>query len=187
MKAIDELLGIYSINLGELTMKQVRENFSNWEDDFKLDEFIIFYDQEKDQILVGPGVREEQIYLCRKALSRIEPETLDRLLEQHSRLQVPSNRIVAQILMRVVTIRLEKQKTQSKELETIPGSKFISINGDIFQISKIVSVKSRDEAGKFYIEFYITNKRASVKKVFASKLSRDTEFQRIRNVLERVA
>lgn len=187
MKVIDELLGIYSINPGELTMKQIRENFSAWGNDFKLDELIMFYDQEKDQVLIGPGIREEHIRLCYKALSKIEPETLDILDEMRSTLRVSFNRNVAGILYRVVTKRLEKQQRQTREQGPIPGSRFISINGYIFQISKIVSVKSRDEAGKFYIEFYITNKRASVKKVFASKSSRDTEFQRIQNVLERVA
>lgn len=187
MKAIDELLGIYRITAGELTMKQIRENFSTWDDDFKLDELIMFYDQEKDQVLVGPGVREEQIRLCCKALSKIEPETLDELNEMRSTLRIPSNRDIAEILFRVVEKRLEKQYKQSKEHEPIPGLKFISIDGDIFQISKIVSVKSRDEAGRFYIEFYITNKRASIKKAFTNKALRDSEFQRIQKTLELVA
>lgn len=187
MKVIDELLGIYSINPGELTMKQIRENFSNWADDFKLDELIMFYDQEEDQVLVGPGVRGEQIHLSRKVLSRIEPETLNDLNELRSTFQIPSNRDVAGILYRVVTKRLEKKQRQTREQGPIPGTKFISIDGDIFQISKIVSVKSRDEAGRYYIEFYITNKRASIKKMFATKTLRDSEFQRIQKVLEMVA
>ena len=185
MQVINESLGIYRIAPGELTMKQIRENFTNWADDFKLDELILFYDQETDRVMLGSGAAEEQVKICLKALSDISDGTLAKLNQLSRDFQVPSNRDIAKILIQVVSVRLEK--VERKEHIAIPGTKFISIDGDIFQISKIVSVKSRDEAGRYFIEFYITNKRASVKKAFSSRALRDSEFERIQKVLEMMA
>lgn len=185
MQVINESLGIYQIDLGELTMKQIREISVNWDDEDKLDGLIMFYDQETDRVLIGPGAREEQVRICLKALSDISDGTLGKLNRFSRDFQVPTNRDIAKILIQVVSVRLEKM--ERKEHITVPGTKFISIDGDIFQISKIVSVKSRDEAGRYFIEFYITNKRASVKKAFSNRALRDSEFERIQKVLEMVA
>lgn len=185
MQVINESLGIYQIDLGELTMKQIREISVNWDDEDKLDGLIMFYDQETDRVLIGPGAREEQVRICLKALSDISDGTLGKLNQLSCDFQVPMNRDIAKILIQVVSVRLEKMVR--KEHIAVPGTKFISIAGDIFQISKIVSVKSRDEAGRYFIEFYITNKRASVKKAFSNRALRDSEFERIQKVLEMVA
>ena len=185
MQVINESLSVYRITPGELTMKQIREISVNWADEDTLNGLIMFYEQETDRFLIGPKASEKQIELCTKALSNLSGETLEKLDHLSRDFQIPSNRDIVMILMNVVSIRLEKIRV--KDSEAIPGSRFLSVEGDIFQISKIVSVKSRDEAGRYLIEFYITNKRASVKKVFATKSLRDSEFRRIQKVLETVA
>lgn len=187
MQVINEELDLYRIDSGELTIGQIRKYFKNWDDSFRLDELIAFYDSESDKVIVGPKASDTQINFCIKALSRIENETIERLKRKFSEFQFLESRELAAILIRVVMVRLEKKMDQQRTCESVPGSKFISVDGDIFQISKIVSVKSRDESGRYYIDFYVTNKRASVRKTFSTKSLRDSEFQRIQKTLEAMA
>lgn len=187
MQVINEELGIYRIVPGELTMGQIRKYFKSWDDSFKLDELIAFYDIESDRVVIGPRASDTQISFCIRSLSSIENETLEWLKRKFVAFQFTESRELTLVLLNAVTARLERKIDQQKVCEPVPGSKFISIDGDIFQISKIVSVKSHDESGRYYIDFYITSKRASIRKVFATKSSRDLEFQRIQKTLMETA
>lgn len=186
MVPISEQLRIYHISPSELTMKQIRENFNDWKDQDKLGGLIMFYDLDEDAVLIGPHASEVQVGFCVKALSARGYDSLDALNQYLGRFNTEDNRAVCEILMRVITVRNQKAK-QERNNEVNPNSRFISIDGDIFQISKIISVKKRDEGGRYYIEFYITNKRASVKKEFKTQYLRDSEFQRVQKVLESAA
>ena len=186
MVPINEQLRIYCISPGELTMKQIRENFKDWDEQDKLDALIMFYDQDEDMVLIGPNASESQINFCIKALSAQGYDALDKMNQYLERFCINGNRGVCRILIQVMTKRIQKANLECNDNIT-PNSRFISIDGDIFQISKIVSVKKRDEGRRYYIEFYITNKRASVKKEFATKYLRDSEFQRVQKTLESAA
>lgn len=186
MTPISEQLRIYRIAPGELTMKQIRENFGNWKGQYKLNELVAFYDQDEDMVLIGPAAHESQIDFCIETLSAIGHNSLNELNQYLNQLQIEANRTVCIILMRAISKRIQMAE-QERNDDVNPNSKFISIDGDIFQISKIVSVKKRDDANRYYIEFYITNKRASIKKEFSSLQLRNSEFQRIQKTLEMVA
>lgn len=182
MTTINERLRIYRITTDELTMKQIRENFSDWGDKDTLGGLILFYDQAEDKVLIGPGSWDMQVNFCVRVLSADSHKALDKLDLYSKQYQSEAMKVTGKILTRVVTKRMEKSERE-KETELYPSSRFISIDGDIFQISKIISVKSCDDGGRHYIEFYITNKRASVRKEFSTRQARDCEFQRIQKTL----
>lgn len=181
MTTINEELRIYRIGIEELTVKQIRRIINGWEDQNKIGGLTLFYDMDTDRLLVTPSTNEAQIDLCIKALSSEPDVALEKLEVQKKQLRLDVNREICAILQHVVKIRQEKRRNQPMEVN--PNSRFISVGGDIFQISKIVSVKKRDDGNRYYIDFYITNQRASIRKEFDSKLIRDSEFVRIQQTL----
>lgn len=192
MQAIDEELKLYRVDFGELTMAQIRKYFYGWPDDDKLCTLTSFYDEETDIFYIGPTANDSQIKFAKKALSYDPKYSLGRMLNYVlPDLQSPVNRCHTAHLIRAVEHRMELHREaeakKNADLPANPNTKFITVDGDIFQISKIVSVKKLDEGGRHYLSFYITNKQASVRKEFTSKKLRDTEFTRIQKILESAA
>lgn len=186
MLPISERLRIYRISFEELTMKQIRENFRNWEDQDRLGGLIAFYDRDEDKLLIGPGAVESQVNFCVKALSADRHDALDRLNQFIKQSYVMGNAEMCQVLKFVINERMQMSEHECDNVAN-PNSKFISIAGVIFQISKIVSVKKRDDGNRHIIEFYITNKKASVRKEFSSQQLRNSEYQRIQKILEMIS
>lgn len=185
MKAINEELRIYQINLEDLTVKQIRKITDGWNNEDRIGGLAIFYEKETDMLFIGPGAVEAHISLCIKALSEDPKIALEKLKLRQSQMRLDVNREIIAILSNVITTRQEKKRYQP--IVVNPNARFISIDGDIFQISKIVSVKIRDEGNRYYIDCYITNRRASIRKEFNSKQERNSEFERIQKILEAAA
>lgn len=182
MEVIDNSLRIYRVSFDALTVKQVHEMCSGWNDQDRLGSLILFYEEDEDRLLIGPGITAQQVFFCMKALSSEPNEALKRLDRIQLQFQCVCNQMIIKILKKVITNRMQRGK--ENEMMTNPSPRFISTDGDIFQISKIVSVKRRDDGSHHYIEFYITNKKSSIRKEYNSQLVRDSEFFRIQKILE---
>lgn len=181
MQAINEELKIYRIQPGEMTMGQIRKYFTNFEDDCLVERFSVFYDAEQDAIFFGDNKADEEMErFFIRVLSNL-PYAEEFLLKHREKMRVSYYLETTGVLLNCVKARLEK--LSAAENGGNPDSRFIKIGDDIFQISKIVSVRRRDECERPYIEVFITNRQASVKKEFGSKSMRDEEFKRISRCL----
>lgn len=187
MEVINEELRVYRIDPGELTIGQIKTCFRSWEDDEKIGGFMALYDKARNRLLFGPNADEHVVQFGIKALSTSPERALERLNELSGQWRTQGCREFSDILKCVIIHRREMERSKTKEVTVNPNTRFISVDGDIFQISKIVSVKRRDSGGRYYIEFYITNKRASVTKEFSSKNERDFEYSRVQKILESAA
>lgn len=180
MEVINESLRIYSVSFEELTVKQMREICSGWSDQARLGGLILFYEEKEDKLLTGPSITERQLDFCVKVLSTEPKEAMERL--ERIPFHLDCNQTIVEILKKAIANRMKSIRWNDTGIN--PNSRFISVEGDIFQISKIVSVKKRDDGSRHYIEFYITNKRASIRKEYYSETIRNSEFTRIQKILE---
>lgn len=177
MQVINPALKIYSANMSELTFGQVRK-FINFSDEEPINSIAAAYDPESDKFIINENSVSEIYRFCETGLRKSAAEIKAKLPFFKTRVEL------VYIILAALTER-EARDIQFSEEQSTPNCRFVSVDGDIFQVSKIVSVKRRDEAGRYYIEFYITNKGASVKKCFPSKEKRNREFLRIQTILER--
>lgn len=176
MKLLNADLRIYSSDMTDLTFGQIR-SIQNFRDDEPISQVSAFYDEEKDYFIINSNCVEEIYQFCEAGLSQ-SAEVLQRKLSRlHCRIELMN------LIIHVRIIREEKEQEKQQAQVINPNTKFVSVGEDVFQISKIVSTKKRDESGRFYIEVFVTNKRASIKKEFRSKTERDLEFTRVQRVL----
>lgn len=176
MQLLNRELQIYSGSVSELTFGFVR-SLVNFSDDKLLNDVSVWYDKENDKFVINETYVNELYEFCEKGLQR-PLELLKRKLPE-----LQGREEIALLIIQVLEHR-KKRSMENSRTESNPNSKFVSIGGDIFQISKIVSVKTKDEAEKSFIEVYITNKRASIKKQFSSRCHRDAEFAKVKSILE---
>lgn len=183
METISGTLRIYRICPEEMTIGQIRKYFSSFSDDCPVGRFSIFYDSDSDIIYFGSEPDPKAEDFCIRMLSDIIHA--ERVLPQYlQNAKTIFMKQVITVLTNCVNKRLSQMPVSSSENN--PDSRFVTVADDIFQISKIVSVRRRDEGGRNYIEVFITNKKASIKKEFPSKEFRDSEYDRIAAVLQGV-
>lgn len=185
MQELDQELRIYSANVSELTFGQIK-GLRNFKDEEPLDSIAAFYDEEENRLILNSNTAEFNYVFCKAGLSQ-SAATLQRSLTAFR----AGRRELIRLL---IQIRIDREKKEQKQDQPVPestlvnpDSKFVNVGGDIFQISKIISVKKIDTGDKSMIEIFITNRRASVRKEFFSKRERDLEFSRVCKVLELAA
>ena len=61
-KIIDEKLGLASCSLSDLTMQQVTKFLGQWEDDAPIGSLTLFYDSEKDLVVLNRDNQDFDIY-----------------------------------------------------------------------------------------------------------------------------
>lgn len=181
MEVINEALRLYRISPDEMTIGQIRKHFSNFSDDCLVGHFSVYYDSEKDIVYFGTESDTQMEKFCIRMLSDME-YAKEALPGYERAFTSVSCKEMAAVLWHCVNKRLEKVSAEKVTMN--PESRFITVLDDVFQISKIVSIRRRDEGYKCYIEVFITNKRASIKKEFTSRALRDSEYNRIISVLQ---
>ena len=182
MEVISETLKIYRIKPDEMTIGQIRKYFSNFSDDSLVGNFSVFYDSDQDIVYFGSKTDSEDF--CIRMLSDLRRAEII-LPNYFNEVKSEFFREVISVLINCVNIRLSKIPADVPVIN--PDSRFITIADDIFQISKIVSVRRSDEGSRSYLEVLITNKRASIKKEFSSRAFRDSEYSRIISILQAAA
>lgn len=174
MKLLNSELRIYSADISELTFGQIKA-LRNFSDDQPLGDILALHDGKEDNFII-PANHVERLYeFCKKGLSK-PIEELEIKLPRFG-----ENRDVVRLLIDVLKARGVKKKT---EIVRSPDSKFINIGDDIFQISKLVAVKKCYEGEKAGIDIFVTNKRASIRRLFSSTVERDEEFMKVQRILE---
>lgn len=174
MKLLNSELRIYSADISEITFGQIKA-FRSFSDDQPLGDILAFHDGEEDKFII-PANHIERLYeFCEKGLSK-SIEELEIKLPRFG-----ANRDVVRLIIDVLKIREAKKKA---EIVRSPDSKFINIGDDIFQISKLVAVKKCCEKECFGIDIFVTNKKASVRRLFNSEIERDKEFLKVQGILE---
>lgn len=177
MRLLNEEFQIYSVNVSELRFGQIRR-FHNFDDNEPLSNLQVYYDKKSDRFVINEEHEKELYEFCRLGFTRPFEELKKKLPEFRVHTEI------VKLIISVRTTREEKAICKQKEEAINPNTKFISIGDDIFQISKLVSVKCCDEADKAFIEVFVTNKRASIRKLFPTKSIRDFEFSKVKKILE---
>lgn len=174
MKLLNSELRIYSADVSEFTFGQIKA-LRNFSDDKPLNDILALYDGEKDNFII-PSNHVERLYeFCVKGLNK----PIEELEIKLPKFEVMGD--VVRLMIDVLKARGVKKKT---EVVRSPDSKFINIGDDIFQISKLVAVKKCYEGEKAGIDIFVTNKRASIRRVFSSVIERDEEFMKVQRILE---
>lgn len=176
MDLLNENYRIYSASISEITLGVIRK-LSNFTDETSVGSILTWYDEKNDRFVINSMYVSELLAFCELGFYRPLNRLIVRLPE------FKAYREVVELIIRVRKARGEEIINKS-EFANNPNSKFVCIGDDIFQISKLVSVKCRDEADKSFIEVYVTNKHASIKKQFQSRAIRDAEFGKIKKILE---
>lgn len=179
MKLLNEKLQIYSADMSELTFSQIR-SIQNFGDNEPISVISAFYDSTNDKFVINTDCVNDIYGFCEAGLQKTS---------EYARQKLPflRRKELGNLILSTLLKREEKELERRQEQALNPNAKFVSIGDDIFQISKIVSVKKRDEGNEFYIEVYVTNRHASVKKRFSSKNMRDFEFVKVQRTLELTA
>lgn len=179
MELLNHEFQIYSANISELTFGAIRRGFKNFTDNESVGCVSAWYEHTTDKLILNKDyvIRNKGLYeFCEKCF--MQP------LEELRTLNITGigrKEIVEMIAN--IRIKREQKAISEREATSNLGAKFIGIGDDVFQISKIVSVKCRDENLKFFVEVYVTNKQASIKKIFPSKVLRDQEFLKVKKAL----
>lgn len=184
MEVINEELRIYRIRPEEMTIGQIRRHFSNFSDDCLVGHFSVYYDSKKDIVFFGSEADKQLEDFCIRMLGNME-QAKEVLPNYRKYAKSAWLMEVSAVLLNCITERLSKKPVRKPAKN--PDSKFINIADDIFQISKIVSVRRRDEGSRCYIEVFITNRKASIRKEFPSKRIRDAEYDGIISILQNAA
>lgn len=163
MKLLNDEFQIYSANVSELRFGEIR-SFHNFDDNEPLSSLQAYYDKESDRFVINEEHVKELYEFCRLGFARPLEKLKKKLPEFRTRIEL------VKLIINVRTTREEKVICKQKEEAINPNTKFVSIGDDIFQISKLVSVKCSNEAERAFIEVFVTNKRASIKNHFPVKL-----------------
>lgn len=180
MKLLNEKYQIYSGNISELTFGFVR-NLKNFSDEQTLNNIACWYDEERDRFVINEDSKDKDLY--KFCLACFE-QPIEHVVCKIKNFKWIGSKETALIIVRIRRERENREFIRSKNENINPNTKFVNIGDDVFQISKLVSVRRRDEADKSFIEVFVTNKQASIKKQFSNKEIRDYEFNKVKNVLE---
>lgn len=184
MRCVDNELRIYIFCFDELPIRVVNDVLASFDRNFDgtLGETSMYYDEKSDKIMINQNFKrcDEEIKFIKKIMSLNNIEEYNEALRNEGTNLRKTEMRILRIAFRK---RQMKKRDTSRELDIKPNVKFLEISGNLFQISKIISVKISCEHGKYFLNVNMTSRCASIKKEFPSKEEANRELNRINDIL----